>query len=85
MRRGMYIIAPKPISAEYFIHSSHQSVCLYVSPPIVARQRICTKLYRRNENTLDNRVMVGWVVFYAVRAVLKKAGDCLLPEPLVSK
>jgi hypothetical protein len=34
----MYITAPEPISTAYFINSSHQSECLYVYPPIVARQ-----------------------------------------------
>jgi hypothetical protein len=29
-----------PISAAYFINPSHQSVWLYVFPPIVARQRL---------------------------------------------
>jgi hypothetical protein len=33
-------MAPEPISAEYFINPSHQSMCLYVYPPIVARQRL---------------------------------------------
>jgi hypothetical protein len=29
---------PEPISTAYFINPSHQPVCLYVYPPIVARQ-----------------------------------------------
>jgi hypothetical protein len=43
MKLGMYIMAPEPISAAYFINPFHQSVCLYVCmfiPRIVARQRI---------------------------------------------
>jgi hypothetical protein len=36
---GMYIMATEPISAAYFINPSHQSVCLYAYPHIVARQR----------------------------------------------
>jgi hypothetical protein len=28
----VYVMAPEPISAAYFINSSHQSVCLRVSP-----------------------------------------------------
>jgi hypothetical protein len=35
----MYIMAPEPISTAYVINPSHQSVCLYVYPSIVARQR----------------------------------------------
>jgi hypothetical protein len=34
----MYIMAPEPISTAHFINPSHQSVCLYVYPPNVARQ-----------------------------------------------
>jgi hypothetical protein len=30
MKLGMYIIAPKPDSAAYFINPFHQPVCLYV-------------------------------------------------------
>jgi hypothetical protein len=40
MKIGMYITTPGPISTAYFINPSHQSVCLYVYPPIVARQRL---------------------------------------------
>jgi hypothetical protein len=38
IKLGMYITAPKHISKAYFIN--HMSVCLYVKPPIVARQRL---------------------------------------------
>jgi hypothetical protein len=40
MKLGMYIMAPEPISATYFLNLSHQSVFLYVYPSIVARQRL---------------------------------------------
>jgi hypothetical protein len=40
MKLSIYIMAPNPISMAYFINSSHQSVRLYVYPPIVARQRL---------------------------------------------
>jgi hypothetical protein len=33
-------MAPESISSAYFINPSHQSVCLYVYPPSIARQRI---------------------------------------------
>jgi hypothetical protein len=36
----MYIMALEPISTAYFINLSQQSLCLYVYPPIVARQRL---------------------------------------------
>jgi hypothetical protein len=40
MKPGMYIMAPEPISMAYFINPSHQSLCLYVYPPNVAKQRL---------------------------------------------
>jgi hypothetical protein len=40
MELGMYIVAPEPTSTAYFINPSHQSVCLYVHPSIVTRQRL---------------------------------------------
>jgi hypothetical protein len=38
IKLGMYIMAPEPILAAYFINPSSQSVCLYVYH-IVAMQR----------------------------------------------
>jgi hypothetical protein len=40
VKLGMYIMEPEPISTAYLISPSHQSVCLYVYPSIVARQRL---------------------------------------------
>jgi hypothetical protein len=40
MKLGTYITAPEPISTAHFINPSDQSMCLYVYPPIVARQRL---------------------------------------------
>lgn len=40
MKLGMYIMAPGPISSTYFINLSLLSVCLYVYPFAVARQRL---------------------------------------------
>jgi hypothetical protein len=40
MKRGMYIMAREHISTAYFINPSHQSVCLYVYPRVIARQRL---------------------------------------------
>jgi hypothetical protein len=33
-------MAPDPISTMYFINSSHRSMCLYVHPLFIARQRL---------------------------------------------
>jgi hypothetical protein len=38
MKLGMYIMAPESISVMHFIKPSHQFVCLYVYPPVIARQ-----------------------------------------------
>jgi hypothetical protein len=40
LKFGMYIMEPKPNRTAYFINPSHQFVCLYVSPFIVAGQRL---------------------------------------------
>jgi hypothetical protein len=59
MKLGTYIIAPEPIWTAYFINPSHQSVCLYGNPSIVARQRLCknntaaTKTHATIEELLD--------------------------------
>jgi hypothetical protein len=63
----MYIMVPEPVSTAYLINSSHQSVCLYVYPAIVARPRL--ERYRGNEYTRNNGIIVGRVVLYAVRVV----------------
>jgi hypothetical protein len=40
MKHGMLTMALEPISTAYFIIAFHQSVCLYVYPPIFATQRL---------------------------------------------
>jgi hypothetical protein len=40
MKLGTYITAPEPISTALLKYPSHQYVCLYVYPPIVARQQL---------------------------------------------
>jgi hypothetical protein len=40
MKLGTYITAPEPISTAQLKVPSHQSVGLYVCPPIVPRQRL---------------------------------------------
>jgi hypothetical protein len=70
-----YITAPEPISIAYFINPSHQSVCLYVYPPIVARQQLgknvtaSTNTYAAIEELMD--------ASFSMRSVVhqRKAGD----------
>jgi hypothetical protein len=40
MMLGTYITAPEPMSTAYLKNPSHQSVRLYVYPPIIAKQRL---------------------------------------------
>jgi hypothetical protein len=50
---------------------------------IVDRQRLGKKLYRGNEYTRKkNRIIVGRIVFYVVRAVSRKVDDQFFPELL---
>jgi hypothetical protein len=51
IKLGMYIMAPEPISTVCFINPSHQSVCLYVYPPFVAKQRLDKTLPRQRIHT----------------------------------
>jgi hypothetical protein len=43
----MYIMAPEPISKAYLVNPPDQSVCLYVYPIIVAKQRLDKTLPRQ--------------------------------------
>jgi hypothetical protein len=76
MKSGMYvyIMAPEPVSAAYFISPSHQSACLCVYVPIIARQRL-GKNVTAATNESNNRIIVGRVVFYAVCVISRKVGD----------
>jgi hypothetical protein len=65
MKLDMYITPPEPISTGFFINASHQSVCLYVYPPIVGRQWL-GKHVTAATNTRNHRRSVGRVVFYLV-------------------
>jgi hypothetical protein len=79
LKLGMYIIAPESISTAYFINPSHQTVCLYVYPPIVARQRL-GKNVTAATNKRNNRRIVGRVVFCMVRVVSKESRRLVLPR-----
>lgn len=41
MELGMHVMTSGPISTAYVIDPSHQCVCMYVYPSIVAKQRLC--------------------------------------------
>jgi hypothetical protein len=68
MKFRVYVMTSEPISTAYLINPSNHSVCLYVYPSIVARQWLDNNVNAAT-NTLNNRRIVGRVVFHAVRAV----------------
>jgi hypothetical protein len=73
------IMAPEPVSMAYIVHLSHQSVCLYLYPPTVARQRL-----GRNFTAAPNTqaTLVELDVSFSMQSVSykRKAGDSLFPE-----
>jgi hypothetical protein len=82
MKLGMYIMAPEPISAVYFINSSHQFVCLQVYPPIIARQWLGKIVTAAMNTCVTVEELLGvlfsmWPVSYQ-----RKVGD-YFPELLV--
>jgi hypothetical protein len=50
----------------------HKSLCLYVYPPIIARQRL-GKHVSAATSTRNNKSTVGRVIFYAVRVLSKES------------
>jgi hypothetical protein len=69
-------MAPEPISAVYFINP-HESVCLYVYPPIIARQWLdknATNAHATIEELLDESFSVQSM------SNQRKAGDYFFQE-----
>jgi hypothetical protein len=75
----MYIMVPEPILTVYFINPSPHSVCLYVSPIIVASQRLGRHVPAA-ENTSNSGRTVGRVIFSEISIVLKESRRLLLPR-----
>jgi hypothetical protein len=63
MKLGTYIMASEPISMTYFINPSHQSMCLYVYSPIVARQWLGKLLKRQRTHTWKNNFWRCWFLY----------------------
>jgi hypothetical protein len=78
----MYIMTPEPISTACFLNPSHQSVCLYSYPPIVARQRLAKDVTAATA-THATRI-VERVVFYAVHVLSNESRRLGLPRTFVS-
>jgi hypothetical protein len=81
IKLAVYLMAHEPISMAYFMNHSHQSVCLYVYPLVVARQRF-GKNFSTATNIRNNRKIVGSVIFYAIRALPKESLWVCLCIPL---
>jgi hypothetical protein len=71
MKLGMYIIA-----TVYFVNPSHQSMCLYVYHPVVAKQRL-GKNVTAVINKGNNRI-IGRVIFCAIRVLSKESRRLVL-------
>jgi hypothetical protein len=82
MKLGIYVMAPDPISEAYFINPSPQSLCLYVHPHNVARQRL-GKNVTAVTDIHNNREIVGHVVFYAVLVISRERRRLIFPELFV--
>jgi hypothetical protein len=65
IKHGMYNMVIEPISMDYFINPSHQSVCLSMSPHLNARQRF-GRNFAEVTNTCNNKRIVGRVILCAV-------------------
>jgi hypothetical protein len=73
MKLRMFIMASDCVSTAYFITYSDQSLCPYMYPHKVARQRLGNKLYRGSEYTCNSRI-VGRVVSYARHVASEEVG-----------
>jgi hypothetical protein len=75
MKLGMFIMAHETISTAYFINPSHESMCLYVYLPTVARQwlgknvTVATNMHATTEDLLDASFSVRSVSYQ------RKVGD----------
>jgi hypothetical protein len=70
MKLGMYIIAPEHISTAYFINPSHQSVCLYVYPPIVARLQLGKNTHIVSRQQLSKNVTAATNIHTKIEKLL---------------
>jgi hypothetical protein len=81
LKLGMYIMAPEPISTAYFINPSHQSFCLYVYPPLVARQHL-GKSFTAARNTYAIEDLLDSSLCMRSVSYQRKIGDLFFPELL---
>jgi hypothetical protein len=76
IKLGIYMIASEPISTAYVISLSHQSVCLYVHPPIVGRQRLGKNVTAATRTrAIIEKLLDASFSMLSVR-YQRKVGDC---------
>jgi hypothetical protein len=75
MKLGMYMMAPEPISTEYFINSSHLSMY----SPIVARQRLGKNVTAATNTNTNEELLDAW---FSVRSLSyqRKWREQFIPE-----
>jgi hypothetical protein len=83
MKLGMYIMAPEPISTVYLINPSHQSLCLYVYLPIVARQRLGKNATEAKNTHATIEELLDASLTMRSLSYQRKVGDWFFPELLV--
>jgi hypothetical protein len=76
-------MASEPISTTYFINPSHQSVCLWVYPLIVARERLGIYVSEATNTQATIEDLLELFVFYEVRVLSKKLGENFFPDFLI--
>jgi hypothetical protein len=94
MKLGMYIMAPEPYSKAYFINSSHQCVCVFLSVCLFVCLSVCLYVYPIFARQLLGKCIIAATSTHAaiefldavlsMRSYQSKVGDQFFPELLVS-
>jgi hypothetical protein len=80
MKIYIYNMAPKPISKAYFINHSHQSMCIYVYPTMVARQRLGKDITAATNKHATIEEMLEASFYKRSVSYQRNVGDSLFPE-----
>jgi hypothetical protein len=71
MKLDMYIMASEPVLKAYLVKPCYKSVCLYVHPSTVTRQRLSKNFTSETNAHATIEENFGRVIFYPVRVVSK--------------
>jgi hypothetical protein len=80
MKVSMYIMAPESITTAYFMNSSHQSVCLYMYPLFVARQRLGKNATAATNTHVTIEELLDVSFYMRFMSHQRKVGDLFFPE-----